>query len=92
MSDMEIDAMVVTALDEVAWLLNLRGNDIPYTPVFRAYAVLDANKLILYLPPEKQTVTVKQHLKSEVSNVFSALYRARQETCALVFPGLYRWQ
>lgn len=31
---------VVTALDEVAWLLNLRGDSVPYTPVFPAYVTL----------------------------------------------------
>lgn len=30
-----IDAMVVTALDEIAYTLNLRGNDLPYMPVFK---------------------------------------------------------
>ena len=65
--EMDIDAIVVTALDEVAWLFNLRGRDIPYTPVFRGYAVLDMKKVILYIPPEKQTLTVKNHLRSQAS-------------------------
>ena len=65
---MKVDAMVVTALDEVAWLFNMRGNDIPYTPVFRAYAVVDEKKAILYLPPEKQALHVKKHLRSQVSD------------------------
>ena len=65
---MKVDAMVVTALDEVAWLFNMRGNDIPYTPVFRAYAVVDEKKAILYLPPEKQALHVKKHLRSHVSD------------------------
>ena len=30
--------MVVTALDEIAWLLNIRGDDIPHTPVVKSYA------------------------------------------------------
>ena len=30
--------MVVTALDEIAWLFNIRGDDIPHTPVVKAYA------------------------------------------------------
>ena len=61
------DAMVVTALDEIGWLFNLRGNDIPYNPFFRAYVVIDFDKVILYLPPEKQTQNVKDHLRTEVS-------------------------
>ncbi len=32
--------LVVTALDEVAWLLNLRGSDIEYNPVFFAYVIV----------------------------------------------------
>ena len=59
--------MVVTALDEIGWLFNLRGNDIPYNPFFRAYVVIDFDKVILYLPPEKQTQNVKDHLGTEVS-------------------------
>lgn len=37
-----VDATVLTATDSVAWLFNLRGNDIPYNPVFGAYALVDA--------------------------------------------------
>lgn len=34
------DFLLVTSLDEVAWLFNLRGNDIPHNPVFYGYAVI----------------------------------------------------
>lgn len=37
-----VDATVLSATDSVAWLFNLRGGDIPYNPVFGAYAVVDA--------------------------------------------------
>lgn len=36
------DVFVVTALDEVAWLLNLRAADIPYNPMFFAYVIINA--------------------------------------------------
>ena len=67
----EFDATVITALDEIAWLFNLRGNDVPYNPVFRAYAVVDMNQVLLYLPHSKQSINVKRHLKSEVSTFIS---------------------
>ncbi|CAF4518672.1 unnamed protein product [Rotaria sp. Silwood2] len=38
------NAYIVTALDEIAWLLSLRGSDIPYNPFFKAYAIVYANK------------------------------------------------
>ena len=35
-----IDCMLVTSLDEIAWVLNMRGTDIAYNPVFFSYAIL----------------------------------------------------
>jgi len=40
MSANKCDALVVTSLDEVAWLLNLRGNDVPCNPIFLAYILV----------------------------------------------------
>ena len=34
---------VISALDEVAWQFNLRGNDIPYNPFFKSYAIIHVN-------------------------------------------------
>lgn len=44
---------VVSMLDEIAWLFNLRGNDIPYNPVFFSYAIVTAEKAILYIDASK---------------------------------------
>jgi Xaa-Pro aminopeptidase len=43
----------VTALDEVAWLLNLRGGDVPYNPVFVSYALLTHDAATLYVDAGK---------------------------------------
>lgn len=40
---------VVTALDEVAWLFNLRASDIPYNPMFFAYALVGIDSASLYI-------------------------------------------
>ena len=32
MKEVKVEVLLVSALDEVAWLFNLRGNDIPHTP------------------------------------------------------------
>ncbi len=53
MAAMHGDAMVISALDEIAWLLNIRGNDVEYNPVVIAYAVLEADKCTLFVNPEK---------------------------------------
>lgn len=43
------DALVVSALDEIAWFLNLRGNDIDYNPVFMAYLIITHNSINLFV-------------------------------------------
>lgn len=63
MSAAEVDMLVLTALDEVAWLLNLRGSDIPYNPVFRAYVAVSTTSVDLFLPENKTTEAVEEHLK-----------------------------
>lgn len=48
-----LDCFVVSMLDEIAWLFNLRGNDIPYNPVFFSYAVITADEATLYIDSAK---------------------------------------
>ncbi|KAJ2706348.1 hypothetical protein H4R19_005017, partial [Coemansia spiralis] len=49
------EALVVAALDEIAWLFNLRGSDIDYNPVFFAYAVVTKTGATLYISDAKLT-------------------------------------
>jgi len=62
------DLLPITRLDQIAWLLNLRGSDIPYNPLFIAYAILDANeeKLLLFSDEEHFSPAVKSSLESTV--------------------------
>ncbi|KNC98502.1 aminopeptidase P [Spizellomyces punctatus DAOM BR117] len=57
---------IVTALDEIAWLFNLRGSDIAYNPVFFAYALVTRDEVLLYVDENKLTNEVKEHLGSTV--------------------------
>ncbi|KAI0030247.1 Creatinase/aminopeptidase [Vararia minispora EC-137] len=60
-------ALVVTMLDEAAWLFNLRGADIAYNPaVFFAYAVVTPDRAVLFLDPTQATPDVSTHLGPEV--------------------------
>ncbi|CAH1975267.1 unnamed protein product [Acanthoscelides obtectus] len=56
------DAMVVTALDEIAWMLNIRGRDVPNSPYLRSYVVLDMQKVFLYVNSSQLNGTVRSHL------------------------------
>lgn len=60
------DALVVTALDEIAWLFNIRGYDLPHTPVIRAYAIVTQGTLHLYAPKHKILRSVDIHLKTDL--------------------------
>jgi len=55
-------ALVVTMLDEVAWLFNLRGSDIDFNPVFFGYAVVSADGAILFVDPAQISQDVRSHL------------------------------
>lgn len=58
-----VDAMVITALDEVAWLLNIRGNDVPNSPVISSYMYVSADQLVLFIEDSKvNTPEMTSHL------------------------------
>lgn len=66
-ADMGADAALVTLPDSVAWLLNLRGADIPRNPVPHAMALLHKDASVdLFCDPAKLDDTVRAHLGAEV--------------------------
>ncbi|WP_375396997.1 aminopeptidase P family protein [uncultured Sphingomonas sp.] len=61
------DALVLSALDSIAWTLNVRGGDVDHTPVALAYAIVDADGSIdLFVAPEKVDEAVRRHLGNAV--------------------------
>lgn len=46
---------ITSSLDEIAWILNLRGNDIPYNPVFHAFLIIGEETTHLFTNPHKLT-------------------------------------
>lgn len=57
---------IVSMLDEIAWLFNLRGSDIPYNPVFFSYAFITLDEATLYISENHLTSDVKNHLGASV--------------------------
>lgn len=57
-------AIVVSGLDEIAWLLNLRGNDIPHSPVMYSYLIVETTAATLFVDDCKITPEVMDHLKA----------------------------
>lgn len=56
------EGMLVTALDDIAWSLNLRGSDVHCNPVFVSYLLIDGNDYTLYINSEKLTADVRSYL------------------------------
>jgi Xaa-Pro aminopeptidase len=83
---------VIAALDSVAWLFNIRGADVPRTPVVRAFALVATDgRATLFIAPEKVPGDVRAHLGPDVT---LAPYEALVPTLAglggrrvLVDPG-----
>ena len=64
----KLDAAVISALDSVAWLLNLRGADVDRTPVALSFVIAHADGTAeLFIAEEKVTPALRQHLGNAVS-------------------------
>lgn len=59
------DGMLMSALDDIAWTLNLRGTDVHCNPVFVSYLLITSKDVTLYIHREKLTPEVLDYLKSE---------------------------
>ena len=62
LSTREADGLVLTALDEIAWTLNLRGTDVHCNPVFVSYMLVTPDRCTLYINKVKLTDEVSAHL------------------------------
>lgn len=63
------DAMIVTSLTEIAYILNIRGRDIPFTPVVKAYLIVTQQEIILYTDRVKVHLGVLLHLKADLCHI-----------------------
>ncbi|MDA7947628.1 MAG: aminopeptidase P family protein [Hyphomicrobiaceae bacterium] len=62
----KLDAVVLTAPESICWLLNIRGQDVPHTPLVLCFAIVPAKGLVdLFIDPGKISPTVRKHLKAD---------------------------
>ncbi|MBI4081612.1 MAG: aminopeptidase P family protein [Candidatus Lambdaproteobacteria bacterium] len=81
MGEQRVTALVLTRLDEVAWLTNLRGSDIPYNPVFEAYLIVEP-ALATCFTDNPLPAAVRQALAGAVAFAPYAEFGARLEALA----------
>lgn len=89
MQEKQADYLLLTALDEIAWLFNLRGNDIAYTPVFLSYLLLTKEQICLFAHEEIFTEELKGKLRQE--GVAIKPYDAIEETVQNLSDGKKIW-
>ena len=55
-------SLIISALDEIAWLLNIRGNDVEFNPVVISYVVLESDKCTLFVDAQKIDTVAQNYL------------------------------
>lgn len=55
------DVHILTTLDDIAWLFNLRGNDVDFCPVFLAYAVIRMDQAVLFADKSEVSLHLKEN-------------------------------
>lgn len=63
------ESTLLSALDEIAWTLNLRGTDVKCNPVVVSYLLITPQQAILFIAPEKLTAEVRNYLKAQQVDV-----------------------
>lgn len=64
------DGMLVSALDDIAWTLNLRGTDVHCNPVFVSYLLIESDKVSLFVDDNKLSPEVKQYLQDNQVSLY----------------------
>ena len=79
MTKKKTSGFFVSMLDEIAWLCNLRGSDIPYNPVFFAYAAVTDVHAALYVDKTKLDQDVFNHLGETIAiKPYDAIFKDAQ--------------
>lgn len=63
MAKCHADLHIITTLDDIVWLLNIRGNDIPCNPVVLSYLAVTMDELVLFVNPKAVTDEVRAYLE-----------------------------
>lgn len=62
MKTKRVSAHLISSLDDLAWLLNIRGNDVPCNPVVLGFVLLAGNETSLFIEPDKLSAADKETL------------------------------
>ncbi len=86
------DYYILTAADEICWLFNIRGSDVPYNPFVTAFALIGREEAILFANPGKFPEEVRKELNCdgieirEYDAIYDAVHALEGETSVLCDP------
>ncbi|PNK60705.1 aminopeptidase P family protein [Psychrobacter sp. FDAARGOS_221] len=93
MQQLEVTHHLISSLDDIAWLTNLRGNDVDYNPVFLAHMLISADSATLYVDTQKVSADIAKLLAdagievAEYDQVQAALGQLTPEDLLLLDPN-----
>lgn len=65
MQKLGVTAHLITTLDDIAWLFNIRGDDVAYTPVVLSYALITLDDVKLFIQPDAVSAELGEELKND---------------------------
>ncbi|MGL5379413.1 M24B family metallopeptidase, partial [Clostridium sp.] len=65
MDKLSVDSYIISSLDDIAWLFNIRGNDINFNPVVMSYALIKKDSSVLYINLDKVDKNIEEYLINE---------------------------
>ena len=84
------DYIAVSALDEIAWTLNLRGGDIDFCPLFLAFLIVSQSKVFLFANVKIFSPEIAQNLAKDGVEIqpYDEIYNALKRLCGAVWVDL----
>ncbi len=86
MKKTEFDYQIISSLDDIAWLFNIRGKDIPFVPLAISYALISQESAVLFIDKQKVTALVESELKKD--GIFIKGYNEIFDSIAKIEKGM----
>jgi len=76
MTEYNTDMFILSSLEDQAWLYNLRGNDIPHTPVFLSFTIITLDHTFLFVDQNKINLVIEKYLNDKEISIrpYSDIY------------------
>lgn len=93
MNEMGVGYHLLTSLDDIAWLLNIRGNDVNYSPLFTAYGLVKSGQFLLFADDSRIPDTLKSDLETDditilpYDSIASVISSLDEESAILITSG-----